>query len=321
MPASLPPAISVVTPIFNERATIPELHRRLLAALESIACPFEIIYVNDGSLDGSLDLLLDRQANDPRIVVVELSRNWGHQSALSAGLATARGAAVVLIDGDLQDPPEIVPELFATWQAGAEVVVAERRARHESGVRRVLFPLFYRLLGFLSDFPIPLNAGIFGLLDRRAVDAINALGETNRFLPGLRAWVGFRTAVVLYARQARAAGVPKQSLRRLVRYALDAIFSFSYKPLRLALFAGLGVSAFSLAYGVVLILARLLGTGLFGIPVVHGYTSTIVAILFLGGTQLVCVGILGEYIGRVYDEVKRRPLYVVRAVHGPRTER
>ena len=320
MTSCSPPVISVVTPVFNEQATIPRLHERLVTTLEGILRPFEIVYVNDGSTDGSLELLLECRASDSRVVVVDLSRNWGHQPALSAGLAIARGAAVVLIDGDLRDPPEIIPELVAAWDRGAEVVVAERSGRLESGLRRILFPVFYRLLGFVSDFPIPLNAGVFGLLDRRAADAVNGLAETNRFLPGLRAWVGFRTEVVAYSRHARAVGAPKQSLARLFRYALDAIFSFSYKPLRLALFTGLGVSVFSLAYGTVLIVARLLGTGLFGIPVVHGYTSTIVAILFLGGTQLVCVGLLGEYLGRVYDEVKRRPLFVIRAVHGPQTE-
>ena len=183
------------------------------------------------------------------------------------------------------------------------------------GLRALLFPLFYRMLGSVSDYPIPLNVGIFGLLDRRAVAAITHLTETNRYLPGLTAWVGFKTRVVFYDRAARAAGEPKQGFFRLTRYALDAIFSFSYKPLRLSLFAGLLVAFFAVAYGVVLTIARLLGTGLFGIPVVTGYTSTIVAILFLGGVQLMSAGILGEYLGRVYDEVKRRPLYVVRRIH------
>ncbi len=309
------PLISVVVPIFNEEMVIPLLHDELFATLEPLDSDFEIIYVNDGSTDASRELLLERQAADARVVVVDLSRNWGHQSALTAGLSVAAGDAVVLMDGDLQDPPGVIPALLAAWEQGAEVVVAQRRSRLDSGLRRLGFALFYRLLGYLSDFPIPLNAGIFGVLDRRAVDAINALSETNRYLPGLRAWVGFRTEVVLYDRRARAAGQPKQSFLRLLRYALDAIFSFSYKPLRLSLVVGLGVSLLALVYGAVLIVARLMNTGLFGIPVVDGYTSTIVSILFLGGTQLVCVGILGEYIGRIYDEVKRRPLFVVRAVY------
>lgn len=309
--------ISVVVPVYDEEALIPRLHEELGKALAAAAEPAEIVYVNDGSRDGSLGLLLGLRRADRRVTVVDLSRNWGHQAALSAGLKVAAGDAVVLIDADLQDPPSVIPDLVAAWKEGAEVVVAERRSRHDAGLRRLLFPLFYRLLGFFSDFPIPLNAGIFGLLDRRAVAAVNGLSETNRYLPGLTAWVGFRTRVVLYDRQARAAGAPKQSFLRLLRYALDAIFSFSYKPLRLSLFSGLLVAFFAVVYGVVLTVCRLLGTGLFGIPVVNGYTSTIVAILFLGGVQLVSVGILGEYLGRVYDEVKRRPLFVIRDVHGP----
>jgi dolichol-phosphate mannosyltransferase len=309
--------ISVVVPVYDEEALIPRLHEELGKALAASGEPAEIVYVNDGSRDGSLGLLLGLRRADRRVTVVDLSRNWGHQAALSAGLKIASGDAAVLIDADLQDPPSVIPDLVAAWKEGAEVVVAERRSRHDAGLRRLLFPLFYRLLGFFSDFPIPLNAGIFGLLDRRAVAAVNGLSETNRYLPGLTAWVGFRTRVVLYDRQARAAGAPKQSFLRLLRYALDAIFSFSYKPLRLSLFSGLLVAFFAVVYGIVLTVCRLLGTGLFGIPVVNGYTSTIVAILFLGGVQLVSVGILGEYLGRVYDEVKRRPLFVIRDVHGP----
>ena len=309
--------LSVVVPILNEADLVTRLHEELRAALDATSLPWEVVYVNDGSTDRSLELLRDVQRTDPHVTIADLSRNWGHQAALTAGLGLARGNAVVLIDGDLQDPPAVIPDLVAAWRAGAEVVVAERRSRVETGLRRLFFPAFYRVLGFLSDFPIPLNAGIFGLLDRRAVDAIGTLQETNRYLPGLRAWVGFRTAVVFYDRRARSAGHPKQTLLRLLRYALDAIFSFSYKPLRLSLFAGLLVAFFSLVYGVVLIVCRLLGTGLFGIPVVVGYTSTIVAILFLGGAQLISVGILGEYLGRVYDEVKRRPLFVVRDVLRP----
>ncbi len=311
--------ISIVVPIFNEEAVIDRLHQEIVAAMEATGLPWEVVYVNDGSTDSSLELLLKYQRSDPGVVVADLSRNWGHQPALTAGLSLARGEAVVLMDGDLQDPPSVIPDLLAAWRGGAEVVIAERRRRFESGIRHVFFPLFYRLLGLRSAFPIPLNTGIFGLLDRRAADAVNLLAETNRYLPGLRAWVGFRTSVIFYDRLPRAAGKPKQSMLRLIRYAMDAIFSFSYKPLRLSLFAGLAVAALAICYGFVLITCRLHGTGFLGYPVVTGYTSTIVAILFLGGVQLVSVGILGEYLGRVYDEVKRRPLFLVRALH--RTER
>jgi dolichol-phosphate mannosyltransferase len=307
--------ISVVVPVLNEEALLPRLHEEVTAAFANETGPWEVVYVNDGSTDGSLAWLLALMARETRVTVLDLSRNWGHQAALSAGLSVARGDAVVLIDADLQDPPSVIPELLAAWRRGFEVVVAMRRSRLESGLRKILIPLFYKVLGFLSDYPIPLNAGIFGLLDRKAVDSVNRLTETNRYLPGLAAWVGFPTTVVFYDRRARAAGEPRQTLLRLVRYALDAIFSFSYKPLRLSLFAGFLVAFFAVAYGIVLTVARLLGTGLFGIPVVTGYTSTIVAILFLGGVQLMSAGILGEYLGRVYDEVKRRPLFIVRQVH------
>ena len=307
--------ISLVVPVFNEGPLVHRLHCEIVAAMNRLRVAWEVIYVDDGSKDQSLTTLLTRQQDDPRIVVVELSRNWGHQPAITAGLSVAKGDAVILMDGDLQDPPSVIPEMVDAWHNGAQVVYAERRSRREQGRRQWLFPAFYRVFAFLSDFPIPLNAGIFGLLDRQAVDAINRLTETNRYLPGLRAWVGFPTAVVYYDRAERAAGEPKQSLGRLLRYALDAVFSFSYKPLRLSLFAGMVTASFALFYGVILLACRLLGIGLFGIPVVDGYTSTIVSILFLGGVQLISVGILGEYMGRIYDEVKRRPLYLIRQVH------
>lgn len=309
------PRLDVVVPIFNEGELLTRLHHELVAALEKSGVTWRVIFVDDGSTDDSLRRLLDLQASDPHLVVVELSRNWGHQPAITAGLAQTDAEAVVLMDGDLQDPPAVILTLLDAWRAGAEVAVAQRRSRAELGLRRALFALFYRLLAWLSDFPIPINAGVFSLLDRRAVDAINALGETNRYLPGLRAWVGFRTEVVLYDRARRAGGEPKQGLVRLLRYGLDAIFSFSYKPLRLSLLVGCLTAAFAMVYGVALVVCRLMGVGIFGNPVVLGYTSTIVSVLFLGGVQLISVGILGEYIGRIYDEVKRRPLYLVRRVH------
>jgi glycosyltransferase involved in cell wall biosynthesis len=307
--------ISLVVPIFEEGPLVRRLHHEIVDTMERVGEPWEVVYVDDGSRDNSLPLLLTEQGRDPHVVVVELSRNWGHQPAITAGLSIARGDAVVLMDGDLQDPPSVIPEMVCAWKRGAQVVYAERRSRDERNHAAWLFGLFYRVFALLSDYPIPLNSGIFGLLDRQAVNAINHLSETNRYLPGLRAWVGFPTAVVTYDRAARAAGEPKQTLARLVRYALDAIFSFSYKPLRLSLFAGLITAAFALLYGVALVICRVLGIGLFGIPVVDGYTSTIVSVLFLGGVQLISVGILGEYMGRVYDEVKRRPLFLIRRVH------
>jgi dolichol-phosphate mannosyltransferase len=307
--------LSLVTPIYNEQLLVKRLHEEVCRTFEIIGLPWEVVYVDDGSRDDSLAMLLEFQRRDPHVVVAELSRNWGHQSAVTAGLSIARGDAVILMDGDLQDPPAVIPELVEAWKRGAEVVVAERRSRVETGLRKRLFPLFYKLLGFLSDYPIPLNAGIFGLVDRQVVDSILRLTETNRYLPGLRAWVGFKTVVVYYDRAGRAAGEPKQTLGRLVKYALDAIFSFSYKPLRLTLWFGLTTAVLSVLLGLFFILCRIFGIGLFGSPVVAGYTSTLVFILLLAGVQLTSIGILGEYIGRIYDEVKRRPLFVLRKVH------
>ena len=307
--------ISLVIPLYNEEDVVNALHQKVVGTMETLGHAWEVVYVDDGSRDRSLELLLAHQAIDPRVTVVELSRNWGHQPALTAGLSVAKGSAVVLMDGDLQDSPEVIPDLIAAWQKGAQVVIAERRSRKERGLRRWLFPLFYKALGYLSDYPIPLNAGIFGLLDRQAVDSINRLSESNRYLPGLRAWIGFQTAVVYYERAERAAGEPKQNFWRLLKYALDAIFSFSYKPLRLSLFLGTFTAVFALIYGIVLVICRLLDVGIFGGPVVIGYTSTIVSIILLAGVQLICVGLLGEYIGRIYDEVKRRPLFLIHSIH------
>ena len=310
--------ISIVTPIYNEQELLHRLHGEVVAAMEAENIPWEVIYVDDGSRDRSLSILLELKASDPRVIVVELSRNWGHQPAVTAGLSVAQGDAVILMDGDLQDPPSVIASMLEKWRNGFEVIIAQRKSRVEHGLRRYLFPMFYRALGFLSDYPIPLNAGIFGLMDRKAVTAVLNLTETNRYLPGLRAWVGFRTAVVFYDRKERAAGEPQQTLGKLVKYALDAIFSFSYKPLRISLFGGLAIAALSFAGGVLLIFFRIFNIGLFGSGVVYGYTSTIIGSILLAGVQITCVGILGEYIGRIYDEVKRRPLFLIREVHRTR---
>lgn len=299
--------LSVVVPIFNEEENIPAFHAALDTALSRIPEPVEILYVNDGSRDASLERLVAVQQKDSRVTVVELSRNFGHQAALTAGMSTAQGDAVVLMDGDFQDPPEVVPHLFQAWKSGAKVVIANRSSRAERGIRRMLFPLFYKTLRWLSDYPIPLNAGIFGLLDRQAVNAINRLQESNRYLPGMRAWVGFPTAFVSYDRADRAAGEPKQTFSRLFKYAADAIFSFSYKPLRLGM--TLGVVVLTLALFLVMFG---LAAAMIGLPFVRAnYFLVFLAVLFLGGIQLVCIGLLGEYIGRIYDEVRHRPLFLI----------
>jgi dolichol-phosphate mannosyltransferase len=299
------PTLSVAIPLYNEEAVLPSLYARLTAALAAEPS-YEIVFINDGSADGTLAQLRELAARDPRVVALDLSRNFGHQAAVTAGLEAARGDATILMDGDLQDPPEIIPDLLREWRGGYQVVVARRRSRQDSGLRGLAFRLFHRLFGLVSDFPIDPDTGIFGLLDRRAADELIGLRERNRFLPGMRAWVGFRQTTVWYDRAARAAGEPKQTVRRLLRYGFDAVFSFSYKPLRLSWLFGFIVSIFSFIYGAILVIMRLLS-----INVVLGFTTPTVAIFFLSGVQLITIGILGEYLGRIYDEVKRRPHYIV----------
>ncbi len=309
--------LSVVVPIYNEEENIGAFHTTVSKTMDTIRDAWEIVYVNDGSRDASLSLLLEIQKRDPHVTVVEFSRNFGHQAALTAGLQTAKGDAIMLMDGDFQDPPEVLPRLVEAWKNGAKVVIAERTRRAERGIRGRLFPLFYKIMGLISDFPIPLNAGIFGLLDRQAADSIINLQEGNRYLPGLRAWVGYPTAFVYYERANRAAGEPKQTLLKLFKYAMDAIFSFSYKPLRLGMVLGGMVLAVSFFLSLVAIGNVMFNLKYFGIVPGAGHIGTMLAILFLGGIQLVCMGLLGEYIGRIYDEVRRRPLYLVHKVHRP----
>ena len=296
--------ISIVVPIFNEQELVRLFHAAVADAMNDLGETWEVVYVNDGSRDSSLDLLRELQLEDTHVVVVDLSRNWGHMGAISAGLQMAHGDAVVLMDGDFQDPPEVLPKLVAAWRGGAQVVTAVRRSRQERRkVLAKLFPLFYRVLGALSDFPIPLNAGIFGLLDRQAVDSINSLREGNRYLPGLRAWVGYNTSVVLYDRQDRAGGEGKLTFLSRIKYAMDAITSFSYKPLRLSFV----LAGFSMSLAVILAVSSIFSNGL-------GYGIT-AAIFLMGTLVLLCLGVLGEYLGRVYDEVRSRPLSIINKVY------
>jgi glycosyltransferase involved in cell wall biosynthesis len=304
--------VSVVVPIFNEEENLPELRRRMAAALDSTGEAWELILVNDGSSDGSARLIRAFHAEDRRIKLVNLSRNFGHQAALTAGVHHARGGCVVLSDGDLQDPPEVIPEMVAKWREGAQVVLGERRSRADSGARGLGFRLFYPVMRRVADLPETPDAGIFGLMDRVVVDEFNKLGEHNRFIPGLRTWLGFKRASVLYDRHERAGGTPKQTLRRLVGYALDGMISFSNKPLRAATWLGITISLCTFLAALGYLAAHWLQDD----PPPRGFTTTILCVLFLGGVQLICTGILGEYIGRIYEEVKRRPLYVVRETAG-----
>jgi len=302
--------ISVVVPIFNEEEIVNQFHTALSDSMKDIGEAWEVVYINDGSRDSSLQLLTELQTKDTHVVVVDLSRNWGHMGAISAGLQTAHGDAVVLMDGDFQDPPEVVPELVAAWRGGAQVVTAVRRSRQERRkILAKLFPIFYRVLGALSDFPIPLNAGIFGLLDRQAVDSINSLREGSRYLPGLRAWVGYKTGVVLYDRQDRAGGEGKLTFMSRIKYAMDAITSFSYKPLRLSF----GLAGFAISVAVILALCTVFSRSAVN-PLGYGVAA---AIFLVGGFLLLCVGVLGEYLGRVYDEVRSRPLSIINKIYGP----
>jgi dolichol-phosphate mannosyltransferase len=311
--------ISVVVPIYNEEENLPELRRRLTAALDATGHPWEVILINDGSRDRSAEIIGQFHADDPRFKLVDLSRNFGHQPAITAGIHHATGDCVVLIDGDMQDPPELIPEFVKRWQEGYQVVVGERTSRQDTGVRAVGFRWFYPVMRRLADLPEGVDAGIFGLMDAKVVAEFNRLPERNRFIPGLRSWLGFKQGSVLYDRQDRAAGAPKQTLRRLVRYALDGMISFSYKPLRVAMWFGFAASglAFLLAvYYFVTFFAYHKQAGL-------GFTTIILCVLFLGGVQLITVGILGEYVGRIYEEVKHRPLYVVQrrlGLHDPRRD-
>ena len=310
----MPLKLDIVLPIYNEQDNLEELFNRLSKVNDTLeGVSWRVIYVNDGSRDASMQMMLQQAGKDPRFHILDLSRNFGHQAAITAGLGQATGDAVVIMDGDLQDPPEIIPELVKKWQEGAQVVRAERKSRKEKGIRRVGFELFHKVFKWISDFPIPAQSGIFGLLDGQVVKELNKFPEKNRFLPGLRSWVGFSQAVVYYDRQERAAGEPKQSLKRLIRYALDAVFSFSYKPLRIMTGLGLVISISGFILAMFFAVRRIIGVEV----AATGFTTLVTLILFLGGVQLVAVGLLGEYLARIYDEVKQRPLFIVKKRHGP----
>jgi dolichol-phosphate mannosyltransferase len=298
--------LSVVAPVCNEEATIQEFYARVRAALEGIN--FELVLVDDGSTDGSpaaLDLLA---AEDPRVRVVCLSRNFGHQTALTAGLDHASGDAVVMLDADLQDPPELIPRMLDHWLSGTDVVYAVREQREgESRFKLATARWFYRLFDTLAQVELQHNSGDYRLLDRRALDALLSMRERNRFLRGMTVWVGYTQAAVPYRRDPRYAGKTKYTLTKMLRFSLDAIVSFSDRPLQLATLLGFLISTLAFVAIPVVIVLRIAGSYL------PGFGSITIAVLLLGGIQLIAIGIIGEYVGRIYDEVKGRPLYLVRA--------
>jgi glycosyltransferase involved in cell wall biosynthesis len=308
-PGERRPLLSVVVPCMNEEQVLPETHRRLVSVLNQAPVSFEVIYVDDGSSDATPDVLRKLQEQHAHIRVVRFSRNFGHQVAITAGIEHAGGDAVVIIDADLQDPPAVILEFLAKWMDGYDVVYGVRREREgETPFKLWTAKLFYRFIGRLSDTNIPVDTGDFRLMDRRVVDALISMPERDRFVRGMVSWLGFSQTAVPYHREARAAGKTKYSLFKMIRFALDGIFSFSILPLRLATWIGFAASGLSILGIIIVFLDKY-----FAVPgMVKGWSSTVVAVLFIGGVQLICLGLIGEYVGRIYGESKRRPLYVVR---------
>ncbi|MBI5642860.1 MAG: glycosyltransferase family 2 protein [Deltaproteobacteria bacterium] len=305
--------ISVVTPVYNEEAILPEFHRRLTLVLKAFGEPYEIVFVNDGSRDNSLALMKGISGRDKCVKVVNLSRNFGHQTAITAGLDYAIGDSVAIMDSDLQDPPEVLPGFFNKCREGYDVIYAVRKNRKEGVFKKAAYGSFYRLLKKMANIDIPLDSGDFCVLSRRALDILKSMPERNRFLRGLRGWIGLKQTGLEYDRDKRYAGEVKYTFSKLVKLAFDGFVSFSYVPLRLASFMGLLVSLMSFLGILIIFYLSFFTSRTVSVP---GWASVIVTILFLGGVQLVSIGIIGEYIGRVYDEVKQRPLYVVQDAIG-----
>ena len=305
--------ISVVLPAFNEQENIPQLYERLTACARTWNEDYEIIVVNDGSRDGTLAMCASYAATDPRFKVLSFSRNFGHPAAITAGLRFSSGDIVAILDSDLQDPPEELARFFAKCREGYDVVYAVRTKRKEGPFRRASYFLYYRLLAKLATFDIPLDSGDFCVMSRRVVQTLNALPERNRFVRGLRSWIGFKQIGLQYERHARAAGEPKYTFRKLINLALDGIFNFSYKPLRVITLSGLAVGALAMFAGLVFLVQYLGDITILGYNPrqARGWTSLILAILFLSGTQLFGIGMLGEYLGRIFEETKERPMFIV----------
>jgi dolichol-phosphate mannosyltransferase len=302
------PTFSIIAPIYNESASLPELYRRVRETMDAVGDSWELVLVDDGSQDNSRELMNQYSQQDERVRPVVFARNFGHQIAVTAGLDYSRGQAVIIIDSDLQDPPEVIPELIAKWREGYEVVYAVRTEREgESWFKLVTATFFYRLIYRITDVDIPMDTGDFRLLDRKVVDVMNQMRERHRFLRGMSVWVGFSQVGVPYRRAARFAGVTKYPIKKMVKFASDAITGFSFFPLQLATYLGFISAGLSILAIPVVAILRLAGSQAF-----FGQASTLIAVLLLGGVQLISLGILGEYLGRLYDEARGRPLYVVR---------
>ena len=306
-----PCALTVIVPVYNEEEVLPIFHSRLLAALAGVQGGWEVIYINDGSKDGTLRILKELQLAGPGVGLASLSRNFGKEAAMSAGLKLSRGNAVILIDADLQDPPELIPEMMRIWQQGADMVNMQRCSRQgETWFKKASASWFYRVINWLSDVPILANVGDFRLLSRRSVDALNLLPESNRFMKGLFAWIGYKQVTLEYDRHARAAGHTKWPYFKLFNFAIEGITGFSVVPLRLASYAGFLTAVAAFIYALVfLVKTMVVGDS------VKGFPTLIVAILLLGGLQLMAMGIIGEYLGRLFMESKRRPLYLLDEYH------
>jgi len=301
------PTFSIIAPVYNEKDCLATLFTRVKDVMDTTGEPWELVIIDDGSHDGSTEIIRKLGEEDPRVRPVIFARNFGHQIAVTAGLDYARGKAVIIIDADLQDPPEVMLDLIAKWREGFEVVYAVRSEREgESWFKLATASLFYRLIFRITDVKIPLDTGDFRLMDRKVVNVMNSMRERHRFLRGMSAWVGFRQVGVPYKRAARMAGVTKYPLKKMLRLALNAITSFSYVPLQLATYMGFITAGLAIIAIPVVITMRAIGSQAF-----FGQASTLIAVLFLGGVQLISLGIVGEYIGRIYDEVKGRPLYIV----------
>ena len=305
--------ISIVIPMFNESAGVKLLYDRLIASASSWAEDCEFIMVNDGSWDNTLDLCLEIAEMDGRFKVLSLSRNFGHQAAVTAGLCYTAGDIIAVMDADLQDPPEELIKFIAKCREGYDVVYAVRTKRKEGLLKRLSYRLYYRILASLATIDIPLDAGDFCVMNRKVVDALNSLPERNRFVRGLRTWVGYRQIGLAYERHARATGEPKYTFQRLVTLAFDGVFNFSYKPLRFLMMTGILVGGFAFLAGLLFLYQYITDTTIFGYNprYAQGWTSLILSVLFLAGTQLIGIGVLGEYIGRLFEETKGRPLYLV----------